>query len=226
MPGVALHGYTGGPFFDAALEPAAGRDAAAPIGVFYGVPDFVGEPVYAHPTLIGGFVCETDRIPQRWVDVCNRFDLVLVPSRYCRETFRRSGVRARVMIVPHGLEPCYRPLRPKARADPLVFYDAVNAHIPERKSLEELLRCFQRAFQGRRDVRLRLRAERSSAIRRYLVRYGIGPDDPLIRVGGAGSGLDRGVRRRSTPRCTAPSTRRRARDSGSSRSSRSPARRP
>ena len=182
LPEIALHGYTGRPFFDARLDNAAGLDREAPIGIFFGVPDFVGDSVFRHPTRIGGFVCETSRIPQTWADVCNRFDLILVPSQYCRGTFLDSGVRVPILVVPHGLEPSYHPLGPKRRRDPLIFYNSANAHIPGRKSLEELLRCFQRAFQGRRDVRLRLRAERTSSMRRYLIRYSIGPDDPLIRL--------------------------------------------
>ena len=53
---------------------------------------------------LGGFeTADSDRISQKGVDICNKFDLILVPSRYAVESYKRSGVTTPVEIVPHGL---------------------------------------------------------------------------------------------------------------------------
>jgi len=165
---IALQSYTGMPFFDGALERHAGIDRRAPIALFCGMPDTVPSFLFEHETTIGGFVCETDRIPDRWVRKCNRFDLVIVPSRFCREAFRRSGVETPIAVVPHGLEPDYRPAAGIAREGRFVFYDVVNTMCLRRKGLPELLRCFMRAFEGRTDVVLQLRCDLSGTLRTLL----------------------------------------------------------
>jgi glycosyltransferase involved in cell wall biosynthesis len=173
--GVALQSYTGTPFFNGALERHAGVDRRAPIALFYGLPDTVPSFLFDHETTIGGFVCETDRIPDRWVRKCNRFDLVIVPSRFCRDAFRRSGVETPIAVVPHGLEPEYRPALGVAREERFVFYDVVNTMCLSRKGLPELLRCFVRAFERRTDVVLQLRCGLSDSLRRLLDEIRPGP---------------------------------------------------
>jgi len=147
LEGVALHSYNGGSFFDPGLREYAGVDRVAPVGFFYGFPHEVPEAFAGHSFRIGGFVCETDRIAQRWVEVCNSLNLVIVPSAFCRRAFHDSGVTVPVMVVPHGLEPEYRPLVKKRRSKPLIFYNVFDqGSLLERKNAEELIRCFLEAF--------------------------------------------------------------------------------
>jgi glycosyltransferase involved in cell wall biosynthesis len=172
--GAALHSYTGRPYFDGRIEGRAGIDRSAPIGVFHGVPEAVPPFFFDHKTTIGAFVCETNEIPGRWVRRCNCFDLILVPSRFCRSVFQRSGVTTPIALAPHGLEPEYVPKGNPSRDDRFVFYDVARSAYQHRKSCEELIRSFVRAFQGRRDVLLRLRTERTPAIRGWLDTYRAG----------------------------------------------------
>jgi glycosyltransferase involved in cell wall biosynthesis len=172
---VALHNYNGRSFFDASLSSFAYLNKAAPIAVFYGTPDFTPTFLFNHETTIGGFVCETDKIPQRWVHKCNRFDLILVPSRFCKLAFERSGVTVPIGITPHGLETDYHPLPGKTRQLPFVFFNTVNSHVPGRKGLRELLRSFLRAFSDRSDVILRLRMKRSKPVDKILEEFKLSP---------------------------------------------------
>jgi glycosyltransferase involved in cell wall biosynthesis len=182
VPSLALQSYTGGPFFDRDLEPLAGVDRDAPIGFFYGIPDAVEGPVTGHATRIIGLACETDRIPLSWVECCNGFDLAVVPSRYCEKSLRDSGVEVPILVVPHGLESCYRPRREKRRTSPFVFYNVVNGQFPARKGLPELARAFRRAFGGRADVVLRLRVNRGFKVRQAFADAGVAEDDPQIHI--------------------------------------------
>jgi len=179
---VAIHNYVpgGSQWIDPALEAHAGRNPGAKLGIFYGVPVDVPENFFRHPIRIGGFVCETDQIEPSWVDICNRFDLIVVPSHWCRETFVRSGVDTPVLVVPHGLDPEYRPYGDKPRTGPLTFYNTFYAtSYCSRKSLEELVRAFLTAFHGRSDVVLRLRTDSRAKLAELRERYDFGD---LIRV--------------------------------------------
>jgi len=186
IEGTALHGYNGGAFFDRSLIDHAAVDRAAPVGIFYGFPFDVPEAFYEHPFRVGGFVCETDRIAPSWVEVCNTLNLVIVPSTFCRNAFHDSGVTVPVMVVPHGLEPEYKPVRTKRRAKPLIFYNVFNeGSLLERKNAEELIRCFLEAFgpSGEECV-LRLRTGLSMELVNIRLQYDFGtairldiPDD-------------------------------------------------
>lgn len=157
---VAVQNYVPGGWIDSGLEQLSGMNRQAPVAIFYGVPPDVPELVYEHPVKIGGFVCETDLIEKGWVRICNRFDLIIVPSRWCRDAFLRSGVSTPIMVVPHGLEPEYKPYGGRPRSGPFIFYNTFYAtSFHSRKSLEELVRSFIDAFQGRDDVLLRLRTD-------------------------------------------------------------------
>jgi glycosyltransferase involved in cell wall biosynthesis len=176
LEGVALHSYNGPDFFDQSLAEHAAVDNAAPVGIFYGFPSDVPAFFSKHRFRIGGFVCETDRIAPAWVEACNSLDLVIVPSTFCRLAFHNSGVRVPVMVVPHGLEPEYRPMREKRRSTPLVFYNAFSSgSLLERKSAEELVRCFLEAFgpSGDESV-LHLRTELSRPLVDLRLRYDFG----------------------------------------------------
>ena len=169
---VALHSYNGSPYFEPELENYTYLNKTAPIGFFFGLPTEVPNFFFGHETTIGGFVCETTSIPGAWVKVCNRFDLIIVPSQFCKTAFIQSGVKVPVMVVLHGLEPAYRPHGEKQRERPFIFYDTFNADtFPDRKSCEELIRCFKRAFDGRDDVQLRLRVQFNSKVMSYLRHY-------------------------------------------------------
>ena len=164
---VGLHSYSGLPFADADLAPHAALNFQAPIGIFFGYPHQLPGEFYKHGFRIGAFVVESDRVHPEWVGVCNRLDLVVVPSTFCREAFYRSGVTTPVMVVPHGLDPAFRPLADQPRSERFVFYNTFNSQFPWRKGADELVRCFLRAFAGRDDVRLRLRTAWTPDFSRY-----------------------------------------------------------
>jgi hypothetical protein len=51
--------------------------------------------------LVGCTVWETDRLPGHWPAILNRLDLLLVPCRWNREVFARSGVTVPIEVIPH-----------------------------------------------------------------------------------------------------------------------------
>ncbi len=60
--------------------------------------------------LIGFEVADTDRISQLGIDIVNYMDLLIVPSRWCKEVYLKSGLKVPCEVVPHALsEIFYRP---------------------------------------------------------------------------------------------------------------------
>lgn len=50
-------------------------------------------------------VCDSDRMSDYAVNLLNEADKVVVPSNYCVEVYRESGVKKQVYRVPHGVDP-------------------------------------------------------------------------------------------------------------------------
>ena len=49
---------------------------------------------------------ETDRCSKEWVDCINRMDLVIVPSKFTKSTFERSGdIKTKICVVPEYILP-------------------------------------------------------------------------------------------------------------------------
>ena len=55
--------------------------------------------------LVAVDVCDSDRMSDYAVELLNRADAVIVPSRFCVEVYRASGVKVPVYRVPHGVDP-------------------------------------------------------------------------------------------------------------------------
>jgi glycosyltransferase involved in cell wall biosynthesis len=93
-------------------------------------------------------------VPEEWVRQCNQMDEVWVPSRFNAETFRSSGVRTPINIVPLGVDPNY--FHPGIKAQRFgpryTFYSVFEWG--ERKAPELLLRAWAAAFTRRDDVQL------------------------------------------------------------------------
>lgn len=159
VPSAGVCNYYGPPLFRGELEPGLGLDRSAPVGFFYGYPGYIPDFFYDHQVRIAGFVCESESIPAAWVERLQKMDLVIVPSEFCRRAFFDSGVTTPIMAVGHGLEPEFRPGKGPPADGLFTFLNVFSSRFADRKSAEELIRCFRRVFGGMRSVRLRLRVD-------------------------------------------------------------------
>ena len=90
------------PSFDGIQLPI-GLNNEAQIGICVGAPPVGAGWLSGHDHKILITVCEASRIPNAWVRACEGLDLIVVPSEFCKLAFANSGVRAPIMIVPHGV---------------------------------------------------------------------------------------------------------------------------
>jgi len=157
---VRVCNYSGGNEPDSLISSALGLAKSAPVGFFYGFPDFVPQFFFDHAYKVGGFVCEASEIPDHWPPICNRFDLIIVPSEFCRDVFRECGVTVPIEVVSHGLEEEFQPSSTILPPDNEFWFLNVFAdRFGERKGAKELIRAFNREFEHEPHIKLRLHVD-------------------------------------------------------------------
>ena len=105
---------------------------------------------------VGWTMLEVSGLPQEWVDGCNLMDEVWVPASFNVDTFRDSGVRVPIKVMPLGIDvdyfhPGIKGFRPSSRFTFLSVFEW-----GERKGAELLLRAFAEEFGKTDDVLLLL----------------------------------------------------------------------
>jgi glycosyltransferase involved in cell wall biosynthesis len=93
---------------------------------------------------------ETDRLPGSTVSLLNRYDRVLVPSRFNAAVFEASGVVVPVRVIPHIARPVPDAEPPPPTTERFVFY--LIAAWSTRKAVLDTVEAFAAAFTDRDDV--------------------------------------------------------------------------
>lgn len=103
---------------------------------------------------IGYTMLEVDGLPKEWVRQANKMDEIWVPSSFNEETFRSSGVKVPIQVVPLGVDSAY--FSPNIRGmKPTGGYTFLSVfEWGERKSPEILLRAFNDEFNVDEPVQL------------------------------------------------------------------------
>ncbi|MGL6097947.1 MAG: glycosyltransferase [Fimbriiglobus sp.] len=119
---------------------------------------------------------ECDRLDPAWVATLNRCRVVIVPSRWGAECFRRCGVTVPVEVAPLGYDPLIFHPGAAAFPDACTFGTAgALAAGGLRKNTQKVIDLFRAAFPTEPDVRLRVKITPSSpSVETY--------DDPRVDV--------------------------------------------
>jgi glycosyltransferase involved in cell wall biosynthesis len=97
---------------------------------------------------------ETDCVPEGWLDQCNTFDAVLVPSTFNGSALVAAGCRTEVRVIPH-IVPAPRAVEPAHYSeigDRFTFYTVGTWST--RKAMPDTIVAFLDAFTGTDDVGL------------------------------------------------------------------------
>jgi|GEM_PF-4274331 len=99
---------------------------------------------------------ELDDLPaakRAWVEILNRLDLVITPTEWNREVWRRAGVDTAVAVVPLGVDPeSYYPVTGR-RCTFLCVHENLGG-ATSREDWQQTLRAYLGAFSAEDDVRL------------------------------------------------------------------------
>lgn len=112
-------------------------------------------PLAAHGPRVAVTMFESDRIPPEWVPALNECHAVIVPSTFCRDTFRDCGVETPITVAPLGIARTYRPA-PRSHEGPFTFLAFMDRG--RRKGWPFAIQAFLRAFGDDTDYRLLLKA--------------------------------------------------------------------
>jgi glycosyltransferase involved in cell wall biosynthesis len=100
---------------------------------------------------------ESDKIPDDWIDYLESADKVIVPSRWCADVFKKSGINTEVVPLGYNAQAFtyYERLPNADKRRPFVFlhYNAFNA----RKGFLEVFNAFNKAFKKVEPVKLVLK---------------------------------------------------------------------
>jgi len=102
---------------------------------------------------------ESDRIPDDWIDYLNAANKVIVPSKFCQQTFSRSGIKSEV--VPLGYDDSiftYQERR-KRKVFTFLHYDAFNI----RKGFTEVFKAFNQEFKPDEPVQMVFKTIKNAA---------------------------------------------------------------
>lgn len=134
--------------------PIAFSNSAA-VGLYVGYPEGGPGWLAGHRTTVMVTVCETDRVPQSWVQACNAVDLVVVPSLWCKAAFERSGVKKPVLAVPHGVHHTITSMQhlPYERRRTTFLHVSGALSFPARKGTSALLLAFKHFVEREPDLR-------------------------------------------------------------------------
>ena len=98
---------------------------------------------------------ESSKIPPEWVPILNGVDAVIVPSKFCKDSFAACGVEVPIHVVPLGINEVYKPVKRPANR-PLTFLAFLDRGA--RKGGHVAIQAFCLAFGDRKDVRLILKS--------------------------------------------------------------------
>jgi glycosyltransferase involved in cell wall biosynthesis len=108
-----------------------------------------------------GYTIAEMHIPQRWVSICNFFDIIITPSVFSKKMFIESGMKEeKIHIIPH----CYDYEKWNINIKPLEIdglkdfnFLFVGDYTP-RKGGDILIRNYLKTFRGIKNVTLTIKA--------------------------------------------------------------------
>jgi len=140
------------------------------------IPQYIDYFRSRYSQLVAVDVCDSDRMSDYAVELLNYADKVAVPSNFCVEVYRSSGVKKHVHRVPHGVDPEWYSTpniwetSPANRLNPVLidlymYKTRKNKrfllfwlwHSEERKGWFEVRELYSRLVRERKDVVLVLK---------------------------------------------------------------------
>ena len=159
--------YEGSPF-------PVGLSSQATVGICLAYPPVGIGWLQEHEYKVLMTVCEADTVPQDWAAACNEVQLVVVPSEFCKAAFERSGVRAPILVVPHGIDERIWSAETRPRDLPTrILHISGAASFPQRKGTPQLLSAWREIEKQNHEAELHVKfpmldVERYAAVIKHL----------------------------------------------------------
>lgn len=112
---------------------------------------------------------ESDKIPDDWISYLKAAHMVLVPSKWCQEVFKKAGIESRVVPLGYDQETFKfierKPKREQRKDFIFLHYNAFNI----RKGFLEVFNAFNKAFEKDEPVKLVLKTTVDRPYQRFPI---------------------------------------------------------
>ena len=147
------------------INPNIGRNIDYDINLIHLTPEQYPIHMQHGKINVGFTVWETTKIPQLWVECCNKMDAIIVPCKWNVEVFRDSGVVVPIYCVPHvvdyqGKDADVPPFSVDGVPDGAFKFYSIFQFV-ERKDPVSILKAYWHAFTAGDNVALILKTYRS-----------------------------------------------------------------
>jgi glycosyltransferase involved in cell wall biosynthesis len=111
---------------------------------------------------VGVTVWEASHIPEAVAVMLSELDAVVVPSRHAKDALVKANISIPVHVIPHSFDETHWPvpgvdeIAEPVNRERYVFYTVATPI--ERKNLKGLVRAYLKAFQGQKDIVLRIKS--------------------------------------------------------------------
>jgi len=132
-----------------------------PVGFFVGgYPPQMANWLDGHDVRVALFIAESAAIPKEWARIASQCHIVVVPSQWTYDAYRRAGVsKEKLLVVPHGIHPLYL----YAQAQPVpdgparLLHVCGSASFPQRKGTPQLIEAWRQVFpKGEAQLLIRM----------------------------------------------------------------------
>lgn len=117
---------------------------------------------------IGFATYETFDPPENWIDILNRNEAIIVPSRFNEKIFLHSSLKKPVYYVPHGFDSNIFKKGKRQNRDRFTFL--FFGSWKQRKGYEVLLETWIRQFSIKDDIQLIIKTDKGAVAEKYVER--------------------------------------------------------
>jgi glycosyltransferase involved in cell wall biosynthesis len=149
---------------ESVIKHLEGRNVPYKIKILHITPDLYPKFMEGEKYHIGRLVWETDKLPNDWIEPCNKMNEIWTTTEAHAEVMRKSDITVPIYCFPEPImvqeaNERITPFVTKYKKD-FTFYSIFQWI--DRKNPRGLLRAYWKAFEGREDVTLLLKTYRNT----------------------------------------------------------------
>ena len=127
-------------------------------------------PIY-NERKIGFATFETFDPPDYWIEILNRNDAVITPSKFCQQEFKKAGVHVPIHYIQHCIDgDLYHPIENFNKQFDKFTFLFIGAW-KKRKGYDLLLQAWEKEFKASEPVRLVIKTNRGPAAKHFCKQF-------------------------------------------------------
>lgn len=117
---------------------------------------------------IGMAVFETFSPPDKWIDILNENDAIIVPSKFNYDIFAHTHIKKPIFYIPHSVNPNLYNMNVVKMNDYKLFTFLFLGTWKKRKGYEQLIEAWLSEFSNKDRVQLLIKTDKPKKAERYV----------------------------------------------------------